>query len=149
MKRVQMQTRIERLSKKYVQSALCLQNRIFNERLSKKYLEDLMCNPDYVYLVMVLNEEVIGLLYYLKNSWEAQLIDIAIDEKYRGFGYAKALLSNMIEQTVKAKIFEIFLEVRKSNVAAIGLYRKFGFKEIGTRREYYSNPCEDAILMKR
>ena len=44
---------------------------------------------------------------------------------------------------------DLFLEVRASNEAAISLYRAFGFNPVGTRKNYYKNPSEDACLMAR
>ena len=59
------------------------------------------------------------------------------------------MLKNLFSDCRKAKITNIFLEVRKSNLSAIKLYEKNGFNEIGIRNNYYRNKGakEDAILM--
>jgi len=43
----------------------------------------------------------------------------------------------------------VFLEVRKSNEAAIALYKKHGYKPVGLRKNYYTSPVEDAVIMAR
>lgn len=149
MKEKHIRPRIEVLTKRYLEQALHMQNRIFRENASEKYLEDLMQNPNYVYLLLLHKEEVIGILYYMKTAFEAELIDIAMDERYRGSGFGTLLLEEMIARTENSDIGEIFLEVRKSNAPAIAMYQKAGFSKVGERRNYYSNPCEDAVLMKR
>ncbi len=78
---------------------------------------------------------------------EGELLNIAIDPAYRGEGLGSAILSHII-QTGKALGCEnMFLEVRRSNLPAATLYRKFGFEVIGERKNYYRSPTEDALVM--
>ena len=78
---------------------------------------------------------------------EAELHNIAVLPEYRGKGLSTLLMDKMISDVNEADV--IFLEVRASNTAAKGLYKKYGFTEIGIRRNYYKNPTEDAIIMQR
>lgn len=78
---------------------------------------------------------------------EAELHNIAITPNYRGRGLSELLMDKMISDTVDSSV--IFLEVRKGNAAAIGLYKKYGFAEIGVRKNYYKNPTEDAVIMQK
>ena len=78
---------------------------------------------------------------------EAELHNIAVLPKYRGKGLSTLLMDKMISDVKETDV--IFLEVRASNTAAKGLYKKYGFTEIGIRRNYYKNPTEDAIIMQR
>ncbi len=59
----------------------------------------------------------------------------------------EALLNKIIEACYKNEIKYITLEVRESNIAAIKLYEKYGFKSLGTRKGYYQNNNEDALIM--
>jgi ribosomal-protein-alanine acetyltransferase len=79
-------------------------------------------------------------------AWELENIVVAATARRRGIG--ARLLGELVEQARGAQGGEIFLEVRESNHRARGLYRKLAFKETGLRRNYYSNPSEDAILCR-
>ena len=79
---------------------------------------------------------------------EGQITNIATDPQHRRKGLAKDILSALTEYARENAIKEIFLEVRHSNSAAINLYTSFGFEVIGERKKFYSNPTEDAVLMK-
>jgi ribosomal-protein-alanine N-acetyltransferase len=82
---------------------------------------------------------------------EAELLDIAIDGRYQRHGWGRKLLEEMMALARRQDMRRMVLEVRASNAAAIGLYRKAGFADIGLRRDYYpaQNGREDAILMGR
>jgi ribosomal-protein-alanine N-acetyltransferase len=78
---------------------------------------------------------------------EAHITTIAIDTNYRRRNYAQALLQRVINDCYKEKIKYITLEVRVSNIAAINLYNKYGFSSFGTRKGYYQDNNEDALIM--
>ena len=92
---------------------------------------------------------VIGFLVALLQGDECQLMNIGIDKSYWRLGYADQLMANLIT-TLKnnASIKRIFLEVRRSNAAAVALYKKSGFIEIGLRKGYYPHgkSKEDALV---
>jgi polysaccharide biosynthesis protein PslH len=73
---------------------------------------------------------------------EREILNIAVAPEFRRSGVATALIRSLTAPTV-------FLEVRLSNTFARSLYRKLGFEEVGTRRDYYDHPAEDAIVMRR
>lgn len=89
------------------------------------------------------NNKIVAFLNYSMIYERAEINYIFVLENYRG----KKIASKMLEFMIKScKICEnITLEVRKSNSIAISLYRKFGFKEVAIRKNYYNN--EDGILM--
>lgn len=78
---------------------------------------------------------------------EAHITTIAIAPEYRRKKYAEALLKRIIDDCYKAKIKYITLEVRVSNEPAINLYTKYGFSSFGTRKGYYQDNNEDALIM--
>lgn len=96
------------------------------------------------YFCLVDDDRLVGFLSVQDLFGEIELTNIAVAKPYQHQGFAKQLLSNL-------DTFEepIFLEVRQSNQKAQNLYLQFGFEVIGHRKEYYHNPIEDAILMKR
>ena len=80
---------------------------------------------------------------------ESQLYAIAIDSNYRGQGIGELLLAHMIDKSRELGCNVMTLEVREGNTAAIELYKKMGFTEVGRRKGYYRKEREDAILMDK
>ena len=80
---------------------------------------------------------------------QGELGNVAVDEAWRGQGIGRKLVAAVLELAADRGVREIFLEVRKSNVQAQELYRDFGFDEVGHRRNYYLQPREDALVMKK
>jgi len=80
---------------------------------------------------------------------ESQLYAIAIDSRFRGQGIGEILLSHMIDKSRELGCNVMTLEVREGNTAAIELYKKMGFTEVGRRKGYYKKEREDAILMDK
>jgi len=79
---------------------------------------------------------------------QAELEIIAVDAQFQRRGLARKLFEELAGKLRLAGITEIVLEVRASNQAALGLYRRLGFKETGSRPRYYHDPIEDAVLMR-
>ena len=77
---------------------------------------------------------------------EGNLDNIAVAPEFRRQGVADTLLSTLTG-FARGHLARLFLEVRASNAPALTLYRKYGFAEVGRRKNYYDNPREDAILM--
>ncbi len=79
---------------------------------------------------------------------EASVNTIAVREGFRRQGIASKLLERAIDE-LESRCAFLTLEVRRQNVAAVSLYERFGFRKVGERRGYYSDPDDDAILMTR
>lgn len=80
---------------------------------------------------------------------EGYINNIAVQRKYRRMGLGSDLLGVFIRFAQAQNLSFLTLEVRDTNLAARSLYGKFGFREVGRRKNYYDKPCEDAILMTR
>ena len=80
--------------------------------------------------------------------YEGQITDIAVKPAFRRRGIANELLSAALDRARKDALQMIFLEVRVSNLPAISLYEHFGFETVGTRRNFYAHPREDAYNMR-
>lgn len=78
---------------------------------------------------------------------EAQIYNIAVAPEFRREGIGEALLRHMIEKAEDDGCTLVTLEVRGGNEAAMELYHKLGFREVGRRKGYYSKGGEDAVLM--
>ena len=80
----------------------------------------------------------------LSCFYDLNIDSVAVAAEDRRGGIAGKLL----EKALEGFEGDVFLEVRKSNLPAIALYEKLGFKKIAERKNYYDRPCEDAIIMK-
>ena len=78
---------------------------------------------------------------------EAHIITVGVRNAFRGSGIGELLVIAAIEQAMDRQAAVVTLEVRPSNMAAINLYRKYGFKEKGLRKGYYADNREDALIM--
>lgn len=94
-----------------------------------------------------LQQPVCGFANYWHVADELQVMNIATLPELRRQGHGSALLADLIQTGRERKVRWITLEVRKSNLAARELYRKFGFAEQGIRQRYYSDNGEDAVVM--
>ena len=83
-----------------------------------------------------------------KIAGEGYVTNIAVLPEFRRKGIGRALLQYVINDCENQLEF-ISLEVRVSNDAAISLYKKFGFAEVGRRKRFYTHPDEDALIMTK
>lgn len=88
----------------------------------------------------------VGMMYVLDEGY---ISNVAVSPEHRRLGIADALINALIDRANEKDLSFVTLEVRKSNVPAIELYIKNGFSEVGRRKNYYTKPTEDAILMTR
>ena len=102
---------------------------------------------DAVLLVAEEDGEILGFAGALLAPPEADILDITIRRDTRRKGYGSELFSALIEKTESLGVNTVFLEVREGNDPARSLYRKFGFRETGIRKNYYTDPPEDGISM--
>lgn len=113
------------------------------------YEHDIKRNPNSRFFV-ARSEDDGELLGYIGN-WviedECHVGTIASKREFRGQGIAEALLIHTARTSLAEGVTYIILEVRENNFAAINLYKKLGFKQVGLRRGYYRDTGEDALLL--
>lgn len=139
----------KKLIKKDASILVAIENYILRHSLSKQkeYLNFL--RQDHITTLIVNNNlQVQAFLIYSCVLDEAEVIHIYVDESFRRLGLASKLIAKMLSQCKKKSVKQVFLEVRLSNQIAISFYKAHQFKSITLRKEYYSDPCEDASLMK-
>ena len=126
----------------YIEQIFNLEKEIFkNSAFSKSYLNTLIKGDNSFIYIYLIDDKVCGYLIILDSIDVYEILAIATVEEYRNKGIAQKLLD-------KIKTKDIFLEVRESNKIAINFYKKNKFKEISIRKNYYSKPAENAIIMK-
>ena len=126
----------------YIEQIFNLEKEIFkSSAFSKSYLNTLIKGDNSFIYVYLIDDKVCGYLMILDSIDVYEILAIAAVEEYRNKGIAQELLD-------KIKTKDIFLEVRESNKVAINFYKENNFKEISIRKNYYSEPTENAIIMK-
>ena len=106
-------------------------------------------SPSALFLVYEEDGEIAGYAGALLVFDEVQIANVAVRESFRRRGIARALLAELEAEARAAGGCVMQLEVRASNAGAIALYRGFGFEPVGVRRNFYSLPREDAVLMDK
>lgn len=118
----------------------------WNEPIFKAYLED---NFYFLALAGMCNGEIAAYSFCRIILDELHLDNIAVENSYRRRGLGNIMIWILLKIASVHEIKYMHLEVRKSNIAAISLYEKYGFKKVGIRPHYYSDNNEDALLMTK
>ena len=133
---------LKKNDEKYISQLLRLEKEIFKDSaISEKSLHSILDDKNYTVYVYIIDDNVCSYLVSLDSIDVYEVISIATAIEYRNKQCAQKLLD-------KIKNKDIFLEVRESNLSAINFYKKNKFKQISIRKKYYSEPTEDAIIMK-
>ena len=93
------------------------------------------------------NDEIVGFAGIKIFIDEADIMNIVVKKSYRNKGIGSLLLENLLLLCNKSNLKSLSLEVNEKNIPAINLYKKFGFKNIGIRKNYYKD--ENGIIMKK
>jgi len=92
-------------------------------------------------------EEVVAYIIFWQVRDDVQINNIAVHPDCRGLGIGEALMQFAVAKVRGGGAAFMSLEVRQSNTAALALYKKFGFEVLGTRKNYYTKPDEDAFVL--
>ena len=111
------------------------------------FYEELNNNLAKYYIAKTASGETVG----YAGTWhiidEGHITTIAVKKDYMRKHIGEAIIVKILEDCYKEGIKYLTLEVRVSNIAAIGLYTKYGFNSLGTRKGYYQDNNEDALIM--
>ena len=99
------------------------------------------------FLLAFMDSAAVGFCILRCTGDEGELFQIAVAKSHRRRGFAGMLLESALLRARSSGVGTVYLEVRKSNTAAIALYKKYGFKKKGLRKKYYNDPEEDAVIM--
>ena len=118
--------------------------KILPEAWSFETYKKQLSNPDDISFLALSNGEAAGFISVWCVCGEAEINNIGVLEKFRRMGIAKALFDSAYNA---AKAEKWYLEVRESNLGAIQFYEKLGFERVGMRKNFYTAPTENAVLM--
>lgn len=109
--------------------------------------EEIIENNIAIYVCAVIEGRAIGYAGMWQVCDEGHITNIAVHPEFRGCGVGSALVEALLSIAKENNIDALTLEVRRSNIIAQSLYKKYGFEECGSRKGYYADNKEDAIIM--
>lgn len=143
------QISIVKLHPKHLNALTELEKECFSSPWSYEGIASELKNPLSVFLVAEFFGEVAGYVSMNAVSYEGFINNLAVKEKYRRRGVAAALLNALVHCAQMREMTMLTLEVRPSNTPAIALYEKFGFVREGERKNFYTNPTENGLIMTK
>ncbi len=126
-----------------------LEKQCFSDPWSADSIASELVNPLSYWLVAEVDGQVAGYVGSQSVLDAADMMNIAVSPDYRRQGIAKALVNELTAYLSKNNVIALLLEVRVSNEPAITLYEKMGFQQVGRRPNYYRNPREDALILRK
>ncbi len=144
-----MEIKIQRMQKSDVDNVINIEEKAYGEHHWSKesFLNELSNDLARYYAAFDINGNLLGYAGCWQILEEVHITNIAVSPDFRRQKIGERLLRQIIDDCYKNKAKYITLEVRVSNNAAIKLYEKYGFKSLGTRKGYYQNNNEDALIM--
>ena len=139
--------KIERMNHEHINELVDLEKECFSRPWSRSGFENELENDTAYFFVAVYENQIIGYIGTHIVAGECYIANIAVLPEFRRRSAASLLLKKAFEVCHEKSAEFISLEVRASNMNAINLYRKFDFKAVGERKNFYSCPTENALIM--
>ena len=124
---------------------LSLDDENFSNNFDEKFYWEYIKNQRVI--VAENQKNIVGYILFNQILDEAEIYKIVVSKNFRKKQIAFKIMEFLLNELKKNNVKKIFLEVRKSNIPAINLYKKCGFIEIREIVDYYTNPKEDGIMM--
>ena len=142
------QLKIRRLTYADLPQVIAIERRAFPTPWSLAMFVLELSKPSGICLAATRDERVVGYLVCSRYDRVWHVMNVAVDDRQLRQGIATALLTRLFELADR-RGEQYTLEVRESNLGAITLYERFGFKSAGVRPGYYHDNKEDAVIMWR
>ena len=140
---------ITKMKDDHVSQVAQLEKLCFSDPWSENSVASELENPLSLWLVAEMDGAVAGYVGSQTVIDETDMMNIAVHPDHRRQGIAAALIEALIEELKGKGSHCLTLEVRASNESARSLYEKLGFQQAGIRKNYYRNPKEDAIILRK
>ena len=138
--------KIEPFSIKHIEDVTTIHSQVLDGWSMKSLIGDLANDSTWSYVAMYGGKAVAFCSFIVTD--DAELVFVCTHPLYRGQGIATKLMTDTIVQELPVGITRVVLEVRSKNEAAINLYEKLRFVKLGIRKNFYSTPADDAIVME-
>ena len=133
----------------HVNAVAALEAICFADPWSANSVASELTNPLSCWLVALEADTVVGYIGSQTVMGETDMMNVAVRPDHRRKGIAESLIRALVQKLKECESHCLTLEVRASNAPAIALYEKLGFTEAGRRRNYYRNPKEDALILRK
>ena len=140
---------IETMKPSHVTQVAQLEKICFSDPWSERSIASELENKLAFWLVATEGDTVAGYIGSQTVVGETDMMNVAVHPDFRRQGIAEALVNELVNSLKQMGSHCLTLEVRASNTPAIALYEKNGFSEIGRRKNYYRNPREDALILRK
>ncbi len=140
---------IEKASLSDVKEIAEIENLCFSVPWSEKAVEEFIENPLCVMFCAKQNGIIAGYVGLYIIIGDCDIANVAVLPEFRKRGIAIKLMEHAESFAKEKNVNKLMLEVRASNLPAISLYEKLGFSTVGIRKNYYTQPKEDALLMDK
>ena len=141
--------RIVLMDESHVAAIAQLEKICFNDPWSEKSIATELNSKLSCWLVAMEGDALVGYVGSQSVLGESDMMNIAVHPKYRRKGIAEALVTALVAELTARGNHSLMLEVRPSNTPAVTLYEKLGFFQVGRRPNYYRNPKEDALILRK
>ena len=133
----------------HVEAIAQLEKICFSDPWSINSISSELNNPLSVWVVALDGDKLVGYVGSQSVLGWADMMNIAVDPRYRRKGVGRRLVNELIAKLQHNDVTCLTLEVRASNAGAIALYNELGFIQVGKRPNYYRNPKEDALILRK
>jgi ribosomal-protein-alanine N-acetyltransferase len=140
---------IIKLASEHSAAIAALEEICFSTPWSENAILHEVTNPISYWLVAVENGQVLGYVGSQYGYGEADMMNLAVVPDFRNRGIGQQLVMELISHLADLDVKSLTLEVRQSNAAAISLYEKMGFQQVGLRPNYYQKPKEAALILRK
>ena len=138
-----------RMNQTHVPQIALLEAACFSDPWSERSIASELENPLSLWLVAMEDNRLVGYVGSQSVLGEADMMNIAVSPDWRRRGIALGLVEALIAELKRKDVYSLTLEVRASNEPAKALYDKIGFQQVGRRPNYYRNPKEDALILRK
>lgn len=137
------------MNETHVAPIAALEKECFGDPWSEKSIASELDNPLSLWLAAMEGDTLVGYVGSQTCMDETDMMNIAVSPAHRRKGVGKGLIEALVEALKEKGSRCLTLEVRASNEGAIALYQNMGFAQIGLRKNYYRNPREDALILRK
>lgn len=130
-----------------LEQVCAIETETFSDPWSEEDFRSSMEEANNHYIVVEIDGKVVGYCGYWGIAGEGYIYNVAVKNEYRRQAIGNRMLRSLLEDAADRGITSVTLEVRYSNEAAIRLYESLGFVRAGIRRDFYTKPKEDAVIM--
>lgn len=140
---------IQMMNESHVTQVAELEKLCFSAPWSENSIRYELTNPLSLWLVAMEGDNLAGYVGSQTVMDESDMMNVAVDPAFRRRGVARALVEALVLALKERNAHALTLEVRASNEPAKALYEQLGFAQVGRRPNYYRNPKEDALILRK